>query len=323
MERHKIYLRIMLWLLGLAACLGVISVLFAAYDLMGRVIGTAVLVGVCSGLMIPVSKLADRQETRTASMLGMGIMTLDFVLALLLIGVEPVRESHLKEELAETLASVTFPGFMAVILLGNLRREVGRAACRVGLVSSAVVMLLFLGATWLGELCDWGRGYPIYAGRSIACKDIQQDLWGTGLALAVYGLLAVAILAGETVGHRKWWRWTGTMASAAACAMWLVYIWAGTSSPLGEVICSALSALAAVTTYANIVGFVPLPVTQSWLRQGCVVCAAGTAMILVLYVAYTSRLLPQLPKEELNRLGAAGGILTGCGSLALAAIRFT
>jgi len=102
--------------------------------------------------------------------------------------------------------------------------------------------------------------------------------------------------------------------------MWLVRIWMGTGGPLGEVICSALSAVAAVATYANIVGFAPLPVTQSWLRKSCVVCAAATATALVLYAAYESHLLPDLPDEELVRLGSAGGILTSCGSLAMAVL---
>ncbi|MCH7808049.1 MAG: hypothetical protein IIB60_02385, partial [Planctomycetes bacterium] len=89
MTLRIVLLRAMLWSLGLSAVTGVLAVLFQGGDLVWRVVGTGVTTAIACGLMLRASTLVDREESRPAGLLGMGVVIAEFLMALLLIWEAP------------------------------------------------------------------------------------------------------------------------------------------------------------------------------------------------------------------------------------------
>lgn len=67
---QSVGLRIMLWLLGIAAVLGVLAVLTESYDVVGRVASTAAVTGVAAGLLFPCLTMLDAEKKWRAGVLG-------------------------------------------------------------------------------------------------------------------------------------------------------------------------------------------------------------------------------------------------------------
>ena len=67
---QSVGLRIMLWLLGIAAVLGVLAVLTESYDVVGRVAATAAVTGVAAGLLFPCLSMLDEEKKWRAGVLG-------------------------------------------------------------------------------------------------------------------------------------------------------------------------------------------------------------------------------------------------------------
>ena len=85
MTLRKMLLRGMLWSLAFAAGTGVLAALFDAPDLIARVVGTGAASAIACALMMPISLWIDREKTRPAGLLGMTAVTIEFLLALLVI----------------------------------------------------------------------------------------------------------------------------------------------------------------------------------------------------------------------------------------------
>ena len=82
---RRVSLRAMLWLLGVAAVIGVLTVLTASYDVLGRVAGTVVTTAIAAGLLWPLSILVDRDRGQGAGLLGMASVMLVYMLVIPLI----------------------------------------------------------------------------------------------------------------------------------------------------------------------------------------------------------------------------------------------
>ncbi len=59
---QSVGLRIMLWLLGIAAVLGVLAVLTESYHVVGRVASTAAVTGIAAGLLFPCLTMLDAEK---------------------------------------------------------------------------------------------------------------------------------------------------------------------------------------------------------------------------------------------------------------------
>ncbi len=303
MELKKLFLRIMLWSLAAAATGGVLAVLFGGGDLILRVIGTGIVLAVASGLMLPVSGMVDREQTRTAGLVGMGAVIVEFLLALVVIwDVLPLLVGRRYEEpLGLTLVHF---GLAAVIAIFFLRfrhsRQAARAWCP-GVVLTGAAFCIVMIAVWTQE--PW---------------EVRENWWGTAGALAVTGAMAVACLVTLPPADWRNWRWGGVLASIVACMLWIAEVWIGSGSDMGLVIfCGSLS-LAAILAYTNLALLCPLKEGQSWLRNGTIVAFAIAAVLIDLHVISHDIFGSVLLDESLLARGAgAASIVSACGTLAL------
>lgn len=312
MPLRTILLRVMLWSLGIAAVTGVLSVLTQSGAVAWRVVGTAITTAVASALMLPVSALVDRNKTRPAGIVGMGAVTVEFLSALFLIWEIPqaLWGVRWEEELAGTMSIVCGAAICLMIFLQLQNTAAMKVASRVGMIATAVTF-----GAWL--LFAWG-----VCVRSVHLQRAYcEEDWGqTGAATAVSGILVVLCLIAFGTATRRPWRWPGIVASGVACAMWLVNIWLGTGSDLGTVIFTVLLSLAAVTAHANVCLMCTLPPHQRWVRVGTIAAATCTATLICLIVIDDILYWPGFSSNVLHRFAAASGIVTGCGTMALAVL---
>lgn len=306
MPTRNVFLRIMLWSLGLAAVGGVLAVLSLNRSLAWRVVWTGFTTAIACGIMIPVGALVDRKETRSAGLVGMGAVVVEFLLAMLLIWDVPrqVLLLNIEGEIAGTMGlglgvSVFVPCFLILA-----RKPYGAWAGRAGIVFTLAAFAAWLVAVWLPYSQQRGQ---------------IRDNWGeTGAALSVLGVFAVLCLVGSGRADPRRWRYVGVVAGSVACCMWLLDIWIGAGSDLGHVIFCGLLCLATVVAHANVSVRAAIAPEHAWVRTCTLVAAAFTALMIEA-VVIDERQYPVLGYSELTgRLAAAGGIVTACGTLAIA-----
>jgi len=292
----------MLASLAVAAFAGILAVVLQDTWFVWRVIATAVCTAIACGLLLGVSGLIDRVETRAAGLLGMSAVLAEFGLALLLIWEIPRRLFNLnwEDELAATMGVSAPVLLVAAILLRVRRVPPQRDAANTGLGVLAVSFAAWLVAIWA----------PLPAPLA--------DHWGlTGLALLVCGGLAAVALAGATQDQGHNWRWVAAVAAALAWLVWLRMIWADITGGSHAVALSVLLGVACVVALANVLLLCPLTLGQEWLRAGTILTAAAEAGLIDLLVIRDVYFSVPLQFDLLGRLAAATGILTACGALAV------
>lgn len=296
MELRKFFLRLMLWSLGAAAVVGVLAMLFFQHEVMWRVVGTAATTAAASGFMLAMSVLADKENGRSAGVLGMAGVVAEFLLALALIWDfgRFFSGGYFDREFAFGLSmfniAVTFLPGMA--FLSRLHMPQARVAARTGLVLCAVVFVILMIPTWLDRRILHGDEY-----------------WQTAAVLGGIGVVAVGSLVGVGTDRRHW-RWAGVLAAIVATVVSLTHIWLHTSGPSWPLV--TLLSVAIVNAYANLVLFCPLAPGQIWVRNSMLVAAPLTAVLLDI-MSYKDFRGPDM----LGRLAGASGIVTACGTLAL------
>ncbi len=309
MELQKIFLRIMLWALGITAVVGVLAILVSTTDIMWRVVGTGITTAVASGLLIPTSRMVDRKTTRSAGLLGMGAIILEFMMALGLIW--EFFDLLLGRQGPEHIAMTMFFGGVcvagAMVCLWLMHTERARWAGLVGLILSIAVFVFCMIAIWLWD-------FMAYSSRSVS-----EKCWETAGALAIYGLITVICLVGVGTSERRRWRWLGIAAAGVALFMWISQIWTGHGSDLGAAIFTTLTCISAVVAYVNILLFCPLKDSQRWVRWGTMAAVIVTGALSDWFVANEVylKLLGSEAKDMLGRTIGAAGIAAGCGTLAL------
>jgi len=300
----------MLWSLGLAAVTGVWAVLFQAGNLTWRVVGTGLTTAVACALLLPISVEIDSKKSRSAGMLGMCGVVLEFLMALMLIWDIPPRLVGLRgeEQIALTMLSLAGAVVFGMVFLRLHPEGHGRVAGPVGIIVTAAAFLLFMFGVW--ELRTLAR-----AARSLH----QEKLWETSGITMLFGSLAVCSLVGFAAGDRRHWRWAGIAGAAGAWLLMLGGIWTGTRSDAGTVAFSILTAIAGVSAYANLLLFCPLKPHQFWVRTATIASAILTAALVDLHVVDSVLKLP-IDGDMLNRFTAAAGIVASCGTLALSVL---
>jgi len=332
----------MLWSLGLAAVTGVLTVFVQRGTFMWRVIGTELCAAVACALILPCIPWIDREQTRTGGLLGMGGVVVEFLLALILIWELPrtLGGVNWEEELGLTMLVVGLSTIVAMPLL-RLKHHIEHSiAARFGLIVVAVAAFVFLVATWCETLGNTSYSFI-------------DDCAETGGALLVMGVIVALCLLGYRLPHgnetepqvsaravpgepkshsivhgqsgwselpRRRWRWIGVVCAICAFALWLGDIWRGLGSDLGFAMFTGLLAAGAVIAYAVACLLVPLKPEQLWFRGATIAAAAVTAGLIELWVLADRRLVPGLDESWIGRCMAAAGIVTGCGTMALAVL---
>ena len=304
MPLRKVLLRIMLWSLAFAAVTGVLAVLTQGGTLVWRVIGTGITTAVACGLLLPLSALIDREKTRSAGLLGMAAVIVEFLMALSLIWEAPryLWRLHWEEEIALTMLCFGVAVLLIMQFLKMLRQPAHVIAARVGIVLTVAAFVTYMIATWT-PYRFYGHGW-----------------WETGNAIIVLGGLAVLTLIDLSPKDRRTWRWVGIGASIVACVLWLIDIWIGAEiNPRFVIFCVSLS-LGAVAAHANVSWMVALASGQQWIRTGTIAAAIFTATLVDMIVINNKLSGFRAGFGVVERLAAAGGILTACGTLALAVL---
>lgn len=304
MAFRKLLLRVMLWSLALAAVCGVLAVLFSGHETAWRVVGTMVVTAVAAGLMMWMSMLSEKERTREAGLLGMGVLVMEWVLAEALIW--DVRAAfgasyRLEESLAFTMLFAVPTAVWAMLALGVRRRKGFEVAAVFGLVVAGVVAALWGLALWWPTS---GSGW--LWGRSLLTANLGESAW----AVAALGAVATVLLLDSAT--RRWWVWVGMGCAAVALAMWLAAIWMEIHESNGTAEC--IASVAIVGAFWNVLRLVRLRDAQQWVVWGTMVVGAATALLLDVVIVMDKQ---HADVDLLGRMAAAGGILVGCGTLAI------
>lgn len=297
MPLRRLLLRIMLWSLGVAALLGAAAMLFLESAIIVRVVGTAAVTGVAAGLMILMTFFADRPATRNSGLLGLAFIIAEALMTLALIWSEDTKlEGDWMESLGLTMLFLAFTAPPAMLMLRAIETGASRVAGYAGTALCAVVLLALLYPAWVDT--SWNN---------------WEKHLGTSLTIAGYGLLICGSLVGFGVEMRHW-RWVGVAAAAAAGTMLLVSIWRPTGS--GPELFAVVTTVAALVAHANLVLLVPLLPNQRWLAWATIVATVFCGVFIDAIV------IADVPGDTglLARAAGACGILSACGTLALAVI---
>lgn len=287
----------MLWSLALAAVCGAVAILVAEKEVVWRVVGTAIATAVASALMMATSLLMDHDKSRSAGTLGMVAVVVEYLLVLSLIwelGNYLSWVISLEDRLGFTILFIALTVLPAMLFLRLLPEPVMRVAMRVGLCLCGLVFLMLETACW-GQQHLWRSG----------------KMWASAAAVAGFGTLAVATLVGAGTDRRHW-RYLGTLAAIAACAIVLFAIWHDLNEDSGLV--TVVTSLAAVIAHANLIMFCPLRQEQRWVRHSTIACGILTAICVDINATWFAG----QPSDLLLRLAGACGFIAGCGTLALA-----
>ncbi len=297
MELRRILLRVLLMALGLAAVAGVVGVVTAGGDTIWRIVATAITTAVAVGIMLPFSRMMDKQKWRASGTGGMVWTVVAYMLAIGFIWCDGLAGSwRWRDSLGLSLVFWILCGLPALLLLSFAAAPQARIAGRAGVGLAGGVFCLLMVAVWLRALGTY-----------------EDAWWESATALAGLGALIVANLANAGMGDRRRWRWIGIAAAGIAWLLAEQGILAQTSSPVGRQVLAALAGVAGVLGLANLAAMVPLEGVQRWVRWGTIAAASVCAAAIDLLVAFGS----PVDNEIWGRVAAGGGIVAGCGSLAL------
>jgi len=294
-EPRQIILRLLLWSLAAAAVAGVLAVLLPRDEIMMRVMFTGFATALAGGLCLPLSLLIDRARTRRAGLFGVAIVVVEFLLALISIWLEDVISNRVSEDIG---VSAALAGFVGAVVLGFLMvtgSRTSRLAGWTGVVTATAMFVAFMIAVWLpGSF--WRH----------------DEWWSTGWTLGGVGDVAAGCLAGLGAedGLRKWWRWVGVICALIATCFFLVAIWdvAGSEKAIALSLAASIAA-----SHANLLGLGALKHGQRWVRVGTVAAAIATGLFINVLVVTDGGIATDL----WERLTAAAGIVTACGTLAV------
>lgn len=298
-------LRVMIGCLALTALMGIAGVFVGGWDLLGRLMGTAVLGAAASLLMLRAGAWMEHPATRRAGLLSMAVTLGIFVSLFAAIWTSwssfplPAPSS---ETLIFTAIFIGLTGAPAVRFVAALEKPALWLASRVGLVIDAVVFIMLMAALWL-PLSSSG-------GFRLMFSDAGSRLAASAGTLAGHGLVVVLCLVDWTRGDRRWWRWIGVAALAVGCVGLVVGIWlnrGGDPTPL-----FVIASVGVAVAHANLMLLVPLRAGQNWLRAGTIVAAA-----LTIVLADALALMKIDQDVMLARVTAAVGIVAVCGTLAM------
>ena len=154
MPLRNVLLRAMLWSLAFTAMTGVLAVLFHAGDLVWRVVGTGFATALACGLMLPISGMIDREQSRPAGLLGMGAVIAEFPMALAMIWEAPwfLFDVTWEVEIITTMLILGVAVGVSMYLLRLKHAPYGLWAGRVGLCVTLATFVSYMIFTWTLEI---------------------------------------------------------------------------------------------------------------------------------------------------------------------------
>lgn len=285
-------LKAVLWLLGIAAVLGVLSVLTGSFDVIGRVAGTAAVTALAAALMWPFLIMLDDQKQWRIGMFGIA----NVVAAFFLVTPAIWQIGHRSIETSVTALILILMLPAGVIGLRMVQERKTRAS---GLLTTALYLAgtgLFLGSAWSHQ---WR---------------LSEELVGTGFTVLGFGVLAVLALLGAFDNHdRRHWRWIGVVAAFLAASMLIYNIWQ--LNLFDEKWIIVVGSVAAVVAHGILSCLAPLTGTQKLWRYGTIAAVITTAVAFDLEIVMTNYRRAGI--SLLGRVALASGILASTGSLAM------
>ena len=285
-------LRVILWLLGSAAVLGVLSVLTGSFDLIGRVASTAAITACAAALLAPFLKLLDAEKQWRVGVLGVANVLSAYLLATPSIWSLGYRGD-------ETALTALVLMLMLPVGLAAIQMTHNHHARWAGIFAT----FLYLMTTTIFIISCW----------TIHGNDAAKMI-GTGLTLLGFGALVVVSLVGVTTsGERRHWRWIGIAASMVASLMTLYDLWLNGNLKFEWIVVAG--SIAVVVAHSNLSCMAPLSGTQVLWRFGTIAALASSAAALDVDL-----LLSPTPMQEitiLGRIALASGILASTGTLAM------
>ncbi len=288
---QSVGLRIMLWLLGIAAVLGVLAVLTESYDVVGRVAATAAVTGIAAGLLFPCLTMLDAEKKWRGGVLGTVSVFAGYFLVVPSIWELGNRVNQ--SSIAAFIVMIMLPVGVAAMYLTHQRRT--QLAGWVAALLYVLSLALFLFAVWDDQWHD--------ADKFVA----------SGLALLGFGSFAVGSLINALTGDGRFWRWIGVAASALVTVVFIWGIW--NRIDIDETWIVTIASVAAVVMHANLALLAPLTGAQVWWRFGTIAAAIVTAGALD--IEMFQRASGSAGFSVIGRVALAAGILTSTGTLAL------
>jgi hypothetical protein len=244
----------MLLSLGAAAVVGAAGVLMGGSEVIAKTIGTLVLLAVCTGLLIWVTRGLADPKSRPSAVLAAGLITAEFLLILGLIWDVEKLIGGRNEWLFQFVFILAGTGLPACFALRFIQHPQGKIASIAGLVLCGVVF-----GFWV--------------------LDLEYDVWRWWeSANTLYGIGALVVLCLVGVGtDRRHWRWLGVAAAVAAYAAVAWHLAFDTETG-NQTAVTALICAAGVIAHANVALRCPLKPGQKWIARGSVAAMAATAV---------------------------------------------
>jgi hypothetical protein len=289
MTMQKLFFRVMLGSLALAAVCGVLAILTANYVVLGRVAATAAVTAITAAVMNRLGELTRTDLRRLIGHTGIGLAGLCFLLTL--VAIWTPGESWRWWMTALAIASTT------PLLLAAWQLAQWPPAWLAGRVGFGLACVLFVG--WLVAI--W---HP----------DASIMRWSSVVAtIGVFGPLIVSCLIEAKWDQRSIPRWVG-VGCAVLGAIWslsLIYldtVWDSFTARLLWV----LTSVPVFIALANLCQLMSLRPQQKWVRTVTV------AAILLALVGFDWLVLVDDGGGSLfGRLTGASAIVAGCGFVAL------
>lgn len=291
---RRTILKFMLASLGLAAVAGVLAVLLPTSDVMIKIMLTGLDTAVAAVLMIGLTFLLSRPLTRLAALYGMGAVLAQFALWLVLIWFE--WWSALPDEEIAVSALVVFLTMLPMLVYLILLKRPGTAvAGTAGAIATLGALILFLVAAWYRRGV-WGN-------------DVW---WESAWTVGGYGVIVAACLVGAGVGARHAWRWGGGFVAVIAAGLLVYMCWNQPHSDTEEQWLCALTSIASLAGFVNLLLIPKLKGGQRWVRIATIAAAVVTTLLINIFI------IGEMFEVDLfGRMISASSIVTACGSLAV------
>ena len=179
--------------LGAAAVAGILGVLISN-DVIMLVMYSAATTAVAALLLMPLAGMVDRPQMRSAGLLGVILVIVEYLLSVAMIwDLQRALSGRGRndEELIMTAFLIVGCGIPAMMALRGLHRDSTYRAARVGLALTTAVFTIAQAAIMIPG-SEWR---------------LRESLGQTSMTLAGFGLIIVAALVGFKKGDRRYWRW--------------------------------------------------------------------------------------------------------------------
>jgi len=290
---RRVILWVMLGALGLTALLAIVGVVDSSFQESYRMIGSGIAAVAASRLLLAAGRLLDSPKSRRTGLFIMGVIIVQFVLALLAFW-DPLRMSGLGGFNSEESFDFTALSFIPIAIPLGLFFYVwqlrgGFAAGLLGMSATLVTFGIFLIAIWSSD-------------------NANENLWETGWSVWFFAFVSAGCAAGVGAERRPL-RSIGLIAATTALAMGIAGIW---NKPASNPLLSILVALAVVIGHANLLWLCKLKPSQYWLRWlASLLATCGAAAVYEENVRVRG-------DDLLLRLGTAAGICALCATVAVA-----